>query len=187
MQWFVLLSASLLCFRLLSGVKKHFIFQHHDGKVSVRNNVVVTHQTSVRNLKLDCFPSQYTCLSSERVCSLSLSLSVCCRTACTLCWSTLPCTGRLCSGCRSSSTRWRATARSRAHRAPVPLMAPRRAPSLPSGPTRPLCGRSTSSLPASKRSWRQLRERSYVMASMRQCGPTFRSSLMQRSWLMNPL
>lgn len=34
-------------FRLLSGVKKHFIFQHHDGKVSVRNNVVVTHLTSV--------------------------------------------------------------------------------------------------------------------------------------------
>ncbi|XP_037626983.1 gamma-tubulin complex component 5 isoform X1 [Sebastes umbrosus] len=31
---------------LLSGVKKHFIFQHHDGKVSVRNNVVVTHLTS---------------------------------------------------------------------------------------------------------------------------------------------
>ncbi|XP_034036508.1 gamma-tubulin complex component 5 isoform X2 [Thalassophryne amazonica] len=31
---------------LLSGVKKHFIFQHHDGKVSVRSNVVVTHLTS---------------------------------------------------------------------------------------------------------------------------------------------
>lgn len=31
---------------LFSGVKKHFIFQHHDGKVSVRNNVVVTHITS---------------------------------------------------------------------------------------------------------------------------------------------
>ncbi|KAM4574151.1 gamma-tubulin complex component 5 [Fundulus diaphanus] len=31
---------------LLSGVKKHFIFQHHDGKVCVRNNVVVTHLTS---------------------------------------------------------------------------------------------------------------------------------------------
>lgn len=31
---------------LLSGVKKHFIFQIHDGKVSVRNNVVVTHLTS---------------------------------------------------------------------------------------------------------------------------------------------
>nr|XP_020459069.1 gamma-tubulin complex component 5 isoform X2 [Monopterus albus] len=31
---------------LLSGVKKHFIFQLHDGKVSVRNNVVVTHLTS---------------------------------------------------------------------------------------------------------------------------------------------
>nr|XP_061833543.1 gamma-tubulin complex component 5-like [Nerophis lumbriciformis] len=31
---------------LLSGVKRHFIFQHHDGKVSVRNNVVVTHLTS---------------------------------------------------------------------------------------------------------------------------------------------
>ncbi|KAM6920891.1 gamma-tubulin complex component 5 [Xenentodon cancila] len=30
---------------LLSGVKKHFIFQHHDGKLSVRNNVVVTHLT----------------------------------------------------------------------------------------------------------------------------------------------
>ncbi|XP_054646942.1 gamma-tubulin complex component 5 [Dunckerocampus dactyliophorus] len=30
---------------LLSGVKKHFLFQHHDGKVSVRNNVVVTHLT----------------------------------------------------------------------------------------------------------------------------------------------
>ncbi|XP_075937639.1 gamma-tubulin complex component 5 [Anarhichas minor] len=30
---------------LLSGVKKHFIFQHHDGNVSVRNNVVVTHLT----------------------------------------------------------------------------------------------------------------------------------------------
>ncbi|XP_034387172.1 gamma-tubulin complex component 5 isoform X2 [Cyclopterus lumpus] len=30
---------------LLSGVKKHFIFQHHDGKVSVRSNVVVTHLT----------------------------------------------------------------------------------------------------------------------------------------------
>ncbi|XP_068599388.1 gamma-tubulin complex component 5 [Brachionichthys hirsutus] len=31
---------------LLCGVKKHFIFQHHDGKVLVRNNVVVTHLTS---------------------------------------------------------------------------------------------------------------------------------------------
>ncbi|XP_040039353.1 gamma-tubulin complex component 5 [Gasterosteus aculeatus] len=31
---------------LLSGVKKHFIFQLHDGKVSVRSNVVVTHLTS---------------------------------------------------------------------------------------------------------------------------------------------
>ncbi|CAN9500264.1 unnamed protein product [Ophioblennius macclurei] len=31
---------------LLSGVKKQFIFQHHDGKVSVRNNVAVTHLTS---------------------------------------------------------------------------------------------------------------------------------------------
>uniref|UniRef100_H3C6U4 Gamma-tubulin complex component n=1 Tax=Tetraodon nigroviridis TaxID=99883 RepID=H3C6U4_TETNG len=31
---------------LFSGVKKHFIFQQHDGKVSVRNNVVVTHLTS---------------------------------------------------------------------------------------------------------------------------------------------
>uniref|UniRef100_A0A3Q3GDF7 Gamma-tubulin complex component n=1 Tax=Kryptolebias marmoratus TaxID=37003 RepID=A0A3Q3GDF7_KRYMA len=31
---------------LFSGVKKNFIFQHHDGKVSVRNNVVVTHLTS---------------------------------------------------------------------------------------------------------------------------------------------
>ncbi|XP_061680338.1 gamma-tubulin complex component 5 isoform X1 [Syngnathoides biaculeatus] len=31
---------------LLSSVKKHFIFQHHDGNVSVRNNVVVTHLTS---------------------------------------------------------------------------------------------------------------------------------------------
>uniref|UniRef100_A0A8C6PLX6 Gamma-tubulin complex component n=1 Tax=Nothobranchius furzeri TaxID=105023 RepID=A0A8C6PLX6_NOTFU len=31
---------------LLSGVKKLFIFQHHDGKVSVRNDVVVTHLTS---------------------------------------------------------------------------------------------------------------------------------------------
>ncbi|KAM6963168.1 gamma-tubulin complex component 5 isoform 2-T2 [Aplochiton taeniatus] len=30
---------------LFSGVKKHFIFQHHDGKVSVRNDVVVTHLT----------------------------------------------------------------------------------------------------------------------------------------------
>uniref|UniRef100_A0A669DV70 Gamma-tubulin complex component n=1 Tax=Oreochromis niloticus TaxID=8128 RepID=A0A669DV70_ORENI len=30
---------------LLSGVKKHFIFQQHDGKVSVRSNVVVTHLT----------------------------------------------------------------------------------------------------------------------------------------------
>lgn len=34
-------------FRLFSGVKKHFIFQQHDGKISVRNNVVVTHLTSV--------------------------------------------------------------------------------------------------------------------------------------------
>lgn len=42
----------LLWYRLLSGVKKHFIFQHHDGKVSVRNNVVVTHLTSV-SLKPD--------------------------------------------------------------------------------------------------------------------------------------
>lgn len=40
------LTSGLFC-RLLSGVKKHFIFQHHDGKVSVRNNVVVTHLTSV--------------------------------------------------------------------------------------------------------------------------------------------
>uniref|UniRef100_A0A674MLY8 Gamma-tubulin complex component n=1 Tax=Takifugu rubripes TaxID=31033 RepID=A0A674MLY8_TAKRU len=31
---------------LFSGVKKHFIFQQHDGKISVRNNVVVTHLTS---------------------------------------------------------------------------------------------------------------------------------------------
>ncbi|XP_062413036.1 gamma-tubulin complex component 5 [Sardina pilchardus] len=31
---------------LLSGVKKLFIFQHHDGKVVVRNDVVVTHLTS---------------------------------------------------------------------------------------------------------------------------------------------
>uniref|UniRef100_A0A8C5ERT8 Gamma-tubulin complex component n=1 Tax=Gouania willdenowi TaxID=441366 RepID=A0A8C5ERT8_GOUWI len=31
---------------LFSGVKKHFIFQQHDGKVSVRNDVVVTHLTS---------------------------------------------------------------------------------------------------------------------------------------------
>uniref|UniRef100_A0A4W4GMR4 Gamma-tubulin complex component n=1 Tax=Electrophorus electricus TaxID=8005 RepID=A0A4W4GMR4_ELEEL len=31
---------------LLSGVKRLFIFQHHDGKVSVRNDVVVTHLTS---------------------------------------------------------------------------------------------------------------------------------------------
>uniref|UniRef100_A0A3P8VCE4 Gamma-tubulin complex component n=1 Tax=Cynoglossus semilaevis TaxID=244447 RepID=A0A3P8VCE4_CYNSE len=31
---------------LLSGIRKHFIFQHHDGKVCVRNNVVVTHLTS---------------------------------------------------------------------------------------------------------------------------------------------
>uniref|UniRef100_A0A3P8QLK1 Gamma-tubulin complex component n=1 Tax=Astatotilapia calliptera TaxID=8154 RepID=A0A3P8QLK1_ASTCA len=30
---------------LLSGVNKHFIFQQHDGKVSVRSNVVVTHLT----------------------------------------------------------------------------------------------------------------------------------------------
>uniref|UniRef100_A0AAY5K512 Gamma-tubulin complex component n=1 Tax=Esox lucius TaxID=8010 RepID=A0AAY5K512_ESOLU len=30
---------------LLSGVKKHFIFQHQDGKVVVRNDVVVTHLT----------------------------------------------------------------------------------------------------------------------------------------------
>ncbi|XP_033820752.1 gamma-tubulin complex component 5 [Periophthalmus magnuspinnatus] len=30
---------------LLSGVKKQFIFQTHDGKVTVRNNVVVTHLT----------------------------------------------------------------------------------------------------------------------------------------------
>lgn len=50
--WFCLVAQlsciiCLLCFRLLSGVKKHFIFQHHDGKVSVKNNVVVTHLTSV--------------------------------------------------------------------------------------------------------------------------------------------
>ncbi|MBN3299642.1 GCP5 protein, partial [Amia calva] len=31
---------------LLSGVKKLFIFQHHDGKVTVRNDVVVTHLTN---------------------------------------------------------------------------------------------------------------------------------------------
>ncbi|XP_035250665.1 gamma-tubulin complex component 5 [Anguilla anguilla] len=31
---------------LLSGVRKSFIFQQHDGKVSVRENVVVTHLTS---------------------------------------------------------------------------------------------------------------------------------------------
>jgi gamma-tubulin complex component 5 len=36
-------------FRLLSGVKKLFIFQFHEGKVSVRNDVVVTHLTSVRS------------------------------------------------------------------------------------------------------------------------------------------
>ncbi|XP_030647511.1 gamma-tubulin complex component 5 [Chanos chanos] len=31
---------------LLSGVKKLFIFQHHEGKVTVRNDVVVTHLTN---------------------------------------------------------------------------------------------------------------------------------------------
>lgn len=41
-------------YRLLSGVKKHFIFQHHDGKVSVRNNVVVTHLTSVSEKAENC-------------------------------------------------------------------------------------------------------------------------------------
>lgn len=35
-------------------MKKHFIFQHHDGKVSVRNNVVVTHLTSVRSKSDQC-------------------------------------------------------------------------------------------------------------------------------------
>lgn len=38
---------NLFSLRLLSGVKKLFIFQHHDGKVVVRNDVVVTHLTSV--------------------------------------------------------------------------------------------------------------------------------------------
>lgn len=51
----------LLCYRLLSGVKKHFIFQHHDGKVSVRNNVVVTHLTSV-SLK----PENHLFISSQK-------------------------------------------------------------------------------------------------------------------------
>lgn len=102
--------------------------------------------------------------------SVQMKNAVCCvcvrcRTACTLCWSTLLCTGRPCPGCRGSSTRWPATARSRAHRAPPPPTAPRRVPSLPSGPTRPLCGRSTSSLPASKRSWPPLRGTSSVMVS----------------------
>uniref|UniRef100_A0A672QNI5 Gamma-tubulin complex component n=1 Tax=Sinocyclocheilus grahami TaxID=75366 RepID=A0A672QNI5_SINGR len=32
--------------RLFSGVKKLFIFQHNDGKVTVRNDVVVTHLTN---------------------------------------------------------------------------------------------------------------------------------------------
>lgn len=66
----------LLCYRLLSGVKKHFIFQHHDGKVSVRNNVVVTHLTSV-SLKPDnhlFISSQKECLSAVEITVFSLSV-----------------------------------------------------------------------------------------------------------------
>jgi hypothetical protein len=37
----------LFHFRLLSGVKKMFIFQLIDGKVTVRNNIIVTHLTHV--------------------------------------------------------------------------------------------------------------------------------------------
>lgn len=33
--------------RLLSGVKKLFIFQLNDGKVTVRNDIIVTHLTHV--------------------------------------------------------------------------------------------------------------------------------------------
>lgn len=35
-------------------MKKLFIFQHHDGKVSVRDDVVVTHLTSVSNHWVSC-------------------------------------------------------------------------------------------------------------------------------------
>lgn len=42
-----IMHSSLLLLRLLSGVKKLFIFQHIDGKVTVRNDVVVTHLTNV--------------------------------------------------------------------------------------------------------------------------------------------
>ena len=37
----------LFHFRLLSGVKKLFIFQLIDGKITVRNNITVTHLTHV--------------------------------------------------------------------------------------------------------------------------------------------
>ena len=42
----------LFHFRLLSGVKKLFIFQLIDGKVTVRNSVTVTHLTHVSYLYL---------------------------------------------------------------------------------------------------------------------------------------
>ena len=91
----------LMCCRLLSGVKKHFIFQHHDAKVSVRNNVVVTHLTSVSS---KCDNSLYYILINvSSVCWRKQSfLPLCCRTVCALCWSISLCTGRRCSGCRSS-------------------------------------------------------------------------------------
>lgn len=42
-----IMHSSVPILRLLSGVKKLFIFQHNDGKVTVRNDVVVTHLTNV--------------------------------------------------------------------------------------------------------------------------------------------
>jgi len=46
----------LFLLRLFSGVKKLFIFQHSDGKVTVRNDVVVTHLTNVSGDSFSSFP-----------------------------------------------------------------------------------------------------------------------------------
>lgn len=50
--FFRLIFIFLFHFRLLSGVKKLFIFQLIDGKVTVRNNIIVTHLTHVSYLCL---------------------------------------------------------------------------------------------------------------------------------------
>lgn len=86
--------------RLFSGVKKHFIFQQHDGKVSVRNNVVVTHLTSVSQKSENAFYFSVIKGAFFHDCHQFFSLH--CRIACTPYWSTLLCTARRSLGCRGS-------------------------------------------------------------------------------------